>query len=150
MHTTRPLNDEGTNTANLFLFIIILTSASKSQKIFKLTSLCHIAIRIEDFKAQTFLKHCYSCQQLDHVWVNCKQPLSWMVCGAITVTRNSRERALHHGSGMTQVGRWRGTPSLQLSRLKTHEGRDADSHTAPKALPSSHSATPQGYTSRLF
>jgi hypothetical protein len=62
MSTTRRSPAEGTTTVNIPLCLITLPRASKSQEIFKLTSLCHVAIRVEAHKAQTGSTQCYNCQ----------------------------------------------------------------------------------------
>jgi phage terminase large subunit-like protein len=56
------------------LFVITLPKAAKSQEIFRLPSLCHIAIRVEVYGAQNGLTQCRNCQQFDYVWANYKQP----------------------------------------------------------------------------
>jgi hypothetical protein len=72
---------EGTSTVNLPLFLITLPRTSKSQEIFRLTCLCHIAIRVEAYRARTGLTQCYNCQKFGLVWANCKQPPRYMWCG---------------------------------------------------------------------
>jgi hypothetical protein len=52
--TTRRSPADGT-TVNITLFLITLRRTSKSHDIFKLTILCHVAIRVETYKAQTGL-----------------------------------------------------------------------------------------------
>jgi hypothetical protein len=81
MSATRRSPAEGTSTVNLPLFLITLPRTWKSLEIFKMTSLCHIAIRTEVYKAQTGLTQCYNCQKFGRVWANCKQPARWMWCG---------------------------------------------------------------------
>jgi hypothetical protein len=53
---------EGTTTVNIPLVLITLPMMSKYHEIFKLTSLRHIAIRIEAYRAQAGLTQCYNCQ----------------------------------------------------------------------------------------
>jgi hypothetical protein len=55
MSATRRSPAEGTTIVNIPIFLITLPRTSESHKIFKLTSLCHFAIRIEAYKAQTAL-----------------------------------------------------------------------------------------------
>jgi hypothetical protein len=52
MRTTRRAPSEGT-TRNLPLFLITLPRTAKSQEIFNLNSLCHISIRVEEYRAQS-------------------------------------------------------------------------------------------------
>jgi hypothetical protein len=54
--------------------LITLPMTEKSQEIFKLPSLCHIAIKVEAYKFQNSLTQCYNCHKIGHAWANCKQP----------------------------------------------------------------------------
>jgi hypothetical protein len=81
MSTFRPSPEEGTTTVNIPLFLATVPRASRFHEIFKVTNLCHIAIRVDAYKAQTGVIHCYNCQQFGHVWANCKQPLLCVRCG---------------------------------------------------------------------
>jgi hypothetical protein len=54
MSATRRSPAEGT-TANVLFFLIALPRTTKSPELFKLTSLCHIIIKAEAYKAQTGL-----------------------------------------------------------------------------------------------
>jgi hypothetical protein len=81
MYTTCRSPAEGTTTVNNPLFLITLPRMSKSHEIFKLTSLCHIAIKVEVYKAQTGLVQCYYCQKFCHVSAKWKQPHHYMWCG---------------------------------------------------------------------
>jgi hypothetical protein len=65
---------------NFSLFLICLPRTSKSKEVFKLTSLCHIAVRVDAYKSQTCLMQCYNCQKFGYVWANCKQPPTFMWC----------------------------------------------------------------------
>jgi hypothetical protein len=80
MSTTRRSRSEGTLSKNLPPFLITLPRTAKSQEIFRLTALCHIAIRVEAFRAQKGLTQCHNCQQFGHVWANCKQPPRCVWC----------------------------------------------------------------------
>jgi hypothetical protein len=53
---------------NLPLYLVTL-----AKEIFGLPSLCHTAIRVEAYRAQNALTQCNNCQQLGHIWTNCKQ-----------------------------------------------------------------------------
>jgi hypothetical protein len=55
MTMTRRSHSEGTATKNLPLLVVTLPRTAKSQEIFNLPSLCHIAIRVEAYNAQTGL-----------------------------------------------------------------------------------------------
>jgi hypothetical protein len=62
-----------THLENLSLHVT-LTRNVKSQEIFKLNSSDHIIIKVESYRAQTSFTQCYNCQNIGHVWANCKQP----------------------------------------------------------------------------
>jgi hypothetical protein len=74
MTTTRRTPSDVSSTINLPLFLITLPRTIKSQEIFRLQNLCHIAIRVEAYIVQNGLTQCHKCQQFGHVWANCKQP----------------------------------------------------------------------------
>jgi hypothetical protein len=78
--TTTRRSEERT-PVNLPLFLVTLPRTPKSQEIFKLSSLCHIAIKVEAYRSQNALTQCYNCQKFGHVWVNCKQPPRCLWCG---------------------------------------------------------------------
>jgi hypothetical protein len=67
MLTTHRSPSEGTLSKNLPLFLITLPRTAKAQEIFRLTALCHIAIRVETCRAQNGLTQCHNCQQFGHV-----------------------------------------------------------------------------------
>jgi hypothetical protein len=69
--TTR--RSQGSSTS-LPLFLITLPKSEISQEIYKLTSLCYIAIKIELYKSQSGLTQCHNCQQSGHFWANYRQP----------------------------------------------------------------------------
>jgi hypothetical protein len=80
MTTTRRSPPEETKIITLPLFLVTLPKTPKSQ-IFRLPSLCHIAIRVEAYRNQSSLTQCHNCQQFGHVWANCKQPPRCLWCG---------------------------------------------------------------------
>jgi hypothetical protein len=57
---------------NLALFLITLPRSGKSQDIFQFTSLSHVIVKVEAYRAQTGLTQCYNCQQFGYIWANCK------------------------------------------------------------------------------
>jgi hypothetical protein len=79
--TTRrsPLEESKNNKPALFL--VTLPRTAKSEEIFHLPSLCHIAIRVEAYRAQCALTQCRHCQQFGHVWANFNQPPHCLWCG---------------------------------------------------------------------
>jgi hypothetical protein len=81
MTTTRQSPPVETKVISLPLFLMTLPRTPKSQEIFRLPSLCHIAIRVEAYKKQNYLTQCHNCQQFGHVWANCKQPPRCLWCG---------------------------------------------------------------------
>jgi hypothetical protein len=81
MSASRRSTSEGSVPQNLPLFLITLPRTEKSQEIFRLTALCHTAIRVEAYRAQSGLTQCNNCQQFGHVWANCRQPPRCLWCG---------------------------------------------------------------------
>jgi hypothetical protein len=73
MTTNRRPSVEGTIIINLTFFLIRLSRTTKSEDIFTLSNLCHIAIKVKPYKAQNVLTQCYKWQKFGHVWANCKQ-----------------------------------------------------------------------------
>jgi hypothetical protein len=92
MTTTSQSTSERAQTTNLPLFLIMLSRTSKSQEIFKLTALCHIAVRVETYRAQNGLTQCHNCQQFGYVWANCKQPPRCLWCGGSHLHKECLER----------------------------------------------------------
>jgi hypothetical protein len=76
MTTNHRSSAEGTTTVILPLFLITLPRTTKLQYIFTLSSICHIAIKVEPYEAQNALTQYY----LGHVCANCKQPPRCMCC----------------------------------------------------------------------
>jgi hypothetical protein len=79
--STRRSPPEESKVINLPLFLVTLPRTPKYQEIFRLPSLCHIAIRVEAYRTQNYLWQCHNCQQFGHVWANCKQPPRCLWCG---------------------------------------------------------------------
>jgi hypothetical protein len=92
MSTNRRSPSEGSLPQNLPLFLITLPRMEKSQEIFRLTALCHIAIRVEAYRAQNGLTQCHNCQQFGHVWANSKQLPHCLWCGSGHLHKESPER----------------------------------------------------------
>jgi hypothetical protein len=67
MMTNRLAPNRQTHLDTLPLFLITLTGSVKSQEIFKLSSLNHIIIKVELYRDQTGLTHCYNCQNFGHI-----------------------------------------------------------------------------------
>jgi hypothetical protein len=72
--TARRTSPEDPKITNLPLFLATLPKTAKSQQIFRLPSLCHIAIKMEAYRAQNGLTQCHNWQQFGHVWAICNQP----------------------------------------------------------------------------
>jgi hypothetical protein len=72
MTSTHRSSPDDHKSANLPLFLITLPRSEKSQEIFRLPSLCHIAIKEEAYRAQYGFTQCHNCQQFGHVSANCK------------------------------------------------------------------------------
>jgi hypothetical protein len=59
MSANRHSPSEGALPKNIPLFLITLPRTEKSKEIFRLTALCHIAIRVEAYRAQNGLTQCH-------------------------------------------------------------------------------------------
>jgi hypothetical protein len=88
------------------LFLVTLPRTAKSQEMFKLTSLCHISIKVEAYKTTNVLTQCYNCQQFGHVWANCKQPPRCLWCGGSGV-ETVRRRTTHLQYPHAVTASWR-------------------------------------------
>jgi hypothetical protein len=88
---------------------------AKSQEIFTLPNLCHIAIEVEPYRSQHILMLCCNRQKFRHVWANCKQP------PARELSRD-REPLLNIDMLQLQADRRRD----KLQGLQAHERRDAE------------------------
>jgi hypothetical protein len=81
----------------LLLFLVTLPRTAKSQDIFKLSSLCHISIKVEYYKSQ---KHPYAVLQLPEIWPRLGQlqtnpPPAACGVGADTCTETARRKRMH-------------------------------------------------------
>jgi hypothetical protein len=91
MTTTRRSSPEDPKIINLHLFLVTLPKTAESQEIF-LPSLCHIAIKVEAYRAQNGLTQCHNCQQFGHVWAICKQLPRCLWCGGGHVHKKCPEK----------------------------------------------------------
>jgi hypothetical protein len=62
MTTTHRSPPDVSNTLNLPLFLVTLPKTAKSQEMFHLPSVCHIAIKVEAYRAQTAITQYHNCQ----------------------------------------------------------------------------------------
>jgi hypothetical protein len=83
---------DGSKPITLPLFLVTLPRTAKSQDIFKLSSLCHISIKVEYYKSQNTLTQFYNCQKFGHVWDKCKQPPLCLWCGCGHMHRDCPEK----------------------------------------------------------
>jgi hypothetical protein len=102
------------------LFLITLPRTAKSQEIFHLTSLCHISIRVEAYRAQTGLNQCHNCQQFGHVWATSSLFVVWRRPPAQRVPREGKP-CFHSSTLQMPVGGGRESSSRQLSGLQTRQ-----------------------------
>jgi hypothetical protein len=79
MTATRRSPPEESKIINLLL--VTLSRTAYTQENFLLPSLCHIAMRVEVYRAQNALTQCHNCQQFGHVWTKCKQSSPCFWCG---------------------------------------------------------------------
>jgi hypothetical protein len=96
---------------NLTLFLVTLSRTAKLQETFRLSSLCHIAVKEEAYRAQNALTQYHNCQDFG-------SPL-------LVVRRGSPAQRVQ-----LSVARRRNTQSRKLSGLQTRERRDADREVA--------------------
>jgi hypothetical protein len=80
MTATRRSPPEESKIINLPLFLVTLPRTAKAQEILRLSSFCHIAVRVEAYRAQNALTQCHNCQKFGHVWANCNQPPRCLCC----------------------------------------------------------------------
>jgi hypothetical protein len=92
MTTTRRSSTEEPKVTNLPRFLVTLPQTAKSQEIFHLPRLCHIAIKMETYRHQSALTQCHNCQLFGHVWANCKQPPRCLLCGVGDLHKECPER----------------------------------------------------------
>jgi hypothetical protein len=78
--------------SNLPLFLVSLPRNDRSQETFQLSSLSHVIIKVEAYRAQTGITQCYYCQQFGHIWANCKQPPKCVWCGGGHLHKECREK----------------------------------------------------------
>jgi hypothetical protein len=114
MSSTRRSQPQGTPHRNLPLFLITLPRTARSQEIFQLTALCHIAIGVEAYRAQNGLTQCHNCQQYGHVWANWKQPPRCLWCGGATCTNCApKKKKLPPIQLVVTASWWRERSSIQ-------------------------------------
>jgi hypothetical protein len=91
---------DGSKPITLPLFLVTLPRTEKSQDVFKLSSLCHISMKVEAYKSQNTLTQCFNCQKFGHVWANCKQPPRCLWCGGGHLHKDCPEK----GNGSSTPG----------------------------------------------
>jgi hypothetical protein len=129
MTTSRRPPSEDPAKGNLPLFLITLPRTEKSQEIFKLTGLCHISIKVDEYKNNNSLTQCFNCQKFGHVRANCSQPppprlyVVWRRPSAWGMSREIHRR-VYTGMLLLQAGGRRETPSVKLQRMQPREGGD--------------------------
>jgi hypothetical protein len=123
MSNTRRSRAEETSTVNFRLLPITSDRSPKSQKLLKMTILCHTANRVEAYKFQTGLMQL----QLPTIRPSKQPPRCICGVGVVSCTRNAGKGQYNIDTDILQlqVGGRRGTSSLQLSRLLARRGRDA-------------------------
>jgi hypothetical protein len=94
MTTTRRTPQE-TKIITLLLFLITLPRTPKSQEIFRLQKLCHIAIRVEAYRNQNSLTQCYNCHSLATYGQTASSHPAVCGAGPDTCTRSAPRKRKH-------------------------------------------------------
>jgi hypothetical protein len=97
---------QGSASTSLPLFIITLPRPEKSHEIFKLTSLCYIAIKVEPYKSQTGLTQWHDCEQFSHIWANCRQPPHCLWRGGGHLHRECPEKGKEESTPVDAIVSW--------------------------------------------
>jgi hypothetical protein len=71
MTATRSSTPEESKIINLPLFVVTSPRTAKYHEIIRLPGLCHIAVRVEAYRAQNALNQCHNRRLFGHVWANC-------------------------------------------------------------------------------
>jgi hypothetical protein len=104
--TTRRSRAEGTTTVNFPLLLIALPRTSKSHEMFKLTSLCHIAIRVETNICHDWSHAVLQLPIFRLSWLTASNLIAIYGVGAVTCTRNARRRAIQYRYGHAATANW--------------------------------------------
>jgi hypothetical protein len=105
MSDTRRSPAQGASTVNILLFLTTL-HRSKFHEIFKVTSFCHIAIKVETYKVQTDLTQHYTANNSNMSGRTASNlPVVYSV-GAVTCTRNTRKGAIQHQYRHAATSSW--------------------------------------------
>jgi hypothetical protein len=102
-----------------------LPRTKKSQEIFRQKIVCHIAIRVEAYRAQNGLTQCHNCKQFCHVWAKCKQPPRCLWCGGGYLHKECPEKGSTSSTPTcrnSRLAEGEKPPSRKLSGLQTREG----------------------------
>jgi hypothetical protein len=83
---------EESKIINLPPFLVTLPRTAKSQEIFSLKSFCHRAIGVHTYRVQNAPIQCHNCQQIRHVWANCKQSARCLWCGGGNLHKDFPEK----------------------------------------------------------
>jgi hypothetical protein len=123
---------DGSNPITLPLFLVTLPRTQKSQENFKLSSLCHICIKVEAHKSQSSLTQCFNCQQFGHVWANCKQPPHCLWCGGGHLHKDCPEKGKTSSTPACcncQLAEGEKPYPANYHLLQTRQGRDEHEET---------------------
>jgi hypothetical protein len=63
-------------------------------RLFKISNLCKIIVKVEAYKSKSGLTQCNNCQCFGHIWVHCRQPPRCLWCRGDPNTENSRRRRM--------------------------------------------------------
>jgi hypothetical protein len=118
----------------------------KSQKVFKLTNLCHIWIREEMYKAQTGPRSITTAKNSAMPGLTAINLPAVCGVGAVICRRNARKRAIQHRYGHAATASW--WTERNLNRGCRHAKEEMWKRKWQRAPKTTTATPPQDYTSR--
>jgi hypothetical protein len=96
MTAARRSPSDGSTTINLPLFLITLTRMTKSQEIFRLQNLCHIAIRVEAYMLRMVLRSAITASSSAMSGQTANSLPTACGAEAVICTRSDPRKGIHH------------------------------------------------------
>lgn len=140
--TKQPLN----------MFVLSFDSKEDIQKIFKIRSICHSIVQIEEIKQQRVLPQCKQCQSFGHTKNYCNKPPRCVKCAG---KHNSYEcdkeidRPKCCNCGEQHPASYRGCQvAKELQKLRNKKLQSTSKRTIPYTnIPRNSNENPQSYAS---